>query len=675
MNITVLSVGTGKNNKTEYSQELVRAFEDKGNKVSFAQVPRFIPALDRKMKKLAKGEPDFIVVAEVLGKTCEKDFKKLFAGIIYRGERLSQEVNDVIAQHKSLQINEDKPKVKRTLPDKIKRLFDTPDEEIPKVKYNRKKVQIFTLEAEDKTAYTFNYMGVKTLVLQKGISAEFIPQLVESAQARFEENSEQFPDGYRLIPREYSLLNFAQRNIPQKRDTGNEKIRKSVAILAMLVFVASAGLFIYNRYVLPIQNDAIQSDIQTIFYEDEDSGGKEAEIKKRNWAKIKKINKEIVGWINIDYTKIDYPILQHKGDNADSQYYLYRNYKQQSSGFGSIFLDYRSTKGMNSKNVIIHGHHMDDGSMFAGLMKYGTRGGGDTSFYKKSPIIKISTPKGTETYKIFSVFKSNVNPAQGEYFDFYCGSFESDAQFMNYVYNLRIRSLLNCPVSVNEDDQILTLVTCSYEFEDFRTAVVARKCRKGESTEVDVNRVSMNHQAIWPQCYYSRYGSSRPAISTFQTALKENKIDWYDGDFKLKGNEELPTTVTEPATEKEVKVYTVKVYNRGKLIRVKSVKEGKAVKLPKIKKTYTKGKYKYTFKGWRSSKGANYKNVQKNMSVAAEYKKTKISVSKPKPTKATKPTKPKATKPKATKPTQKPTKPVETTAPTETVEQATDAEE
>ena len=93
---------------------------------------------------------------------------------------------------------------------------------------------------------------------------------------------------------------------------------------------------------------------------------------------------------------------------------------------------------------------MEDGTMFGDLMKYG-RYSGNLGFYKKSPTVKLSSPSGgTNTYKIISVFKSNVNPAQGEYFDFYCAKFKSKAQFMNYIYNLRIRSLIDCPVNVNE---------------------------------------------------------------------------------------------------------------------------------------------------------------------------------------------------------------------------------
>ncbi len=670
MNIRVLSITLkpNKNDKTEYSKALEKAFADKGNNVDLKEIRGIIPLVELEMKKALQEKVDFIVVANALGENCEKEFRRLFAGIIHRGEAKVQE-KPYVKPEKSIKEKLENIKASvKAVPQKMKNLTkkDKKPAEISEIPYNKKKTQIFSLEtgADSKNAYTFSYRGTKVLVLPEGMEVNNTPDLLLKAKEKFKENKEKFPNGYRLIPKTYKVLTFTQRHFPQRFDTFEEKVRKSVMLGALCVFFVAGYLLVYNLYVLPMQNDAIQSDIQTIFYQTEtDAKGNTKVAKEKNWKKLQKINSDIKGWIKIDDTKIDYPVLQCKSDSIENQFYLFHDYKKNRSNFGSIFIDYRSKKGMSSKNIVLHGHHMMDGSMFGDLMKYGGRGGGNLSFYKKSPTVQISTPKGgTETYKIISVFKSNVDPAQGEYFDFYCGSFKSDAQFMNYVYNLRIRSLINCPVTVNEDDQIISLVTCSYEFKGFRTVVVARKCRKGESQNVDVNSATLNNSAIWPQCYYSRSGGSRPAISTFKEALKDKKINWYDGESKLKGSEELPTTVTETtepttqATEKVTKPkvvkYTVKIYNRGKLISTQKIKKGGKVKLPKISRTYISGKYRYTFKGWKITKGRSVKKVNGNMNVVAKYKKTKLKI--PKPTKPAKPT---------VKPTVKPTeakKPVAT---------------
>ena len=93
-------------------------------------------------------------------------------------------------------------------------------------------------------------------------------------------------------------------------------------------------------------------------------------------------------------------------------------------------------------------------------------------------------------YKIISVFKTNTLSSQGEFFNYLrCCDFQNDKDFMNYVYNVRIRSLINCPVTVNEDDELITLSTCSYEFTNFRTVVVARKVRIGEEAKVAIRNI------------------------------------------------------------------------------------------------------------------------------------------------------------------------------------------
>lgn len=228
-----------------------------------------------------------------------------------------------------------------------------------------------------------------------------------------------------------------------------------------------------------------------IYHSESSEGGGETPSKGDDnsikWDELKKINKEIVGWIQIKDTKIDYPVLWHKGDDITDQFYLNHNYKGDYDSYGCIFLDYRCTKGMDSKNIVLHGHHMNDGSMFGELMNYGGTEA-DMDFYKKHATIKFDTPQGDGVYKIISVYKTNTLSAHGEFFNYMVGNFQNDKDFMNYVYNVRIRSLINCPVDVNEDDELLTLSTCSYEYTNFRTVVVARRVRIGEDSKVDVKK-------------------------------------------------------------------------------------------------------------------------------------------------------------------------------------------
>ena len=545
MNILVLSLTKKlrKPDKTEYLDKF-EALKSDSRSVEVKEIFDNAVLLEHELKKAAKAKPDLIIVSGRLKN--ENAFRQRFAFIIRNAERKIQSV----------------PKAK-------KKGFRKKGEEIKTVSYSRKKTHVFTLETDAKPAYTFNLGGIPLLSVDKKLSGKELSRLIDRVGTVFEENSEAYPDGYSEIQKSKRVLTFFERHFPIRSDSHNEKIRKSAMLAALCVFVVAAYIFVNNMFIIPMHNSAIISDIQTIFYEgtDSKSGSDKNKIAERNWNKLEKINKEIVGWVKINNTKIDYPILWHKEDTADSQYYLWRNYNQEyyQGGTTSIFMDWRSKKGMNSRNVILHGHHMEDGSMFTDLLKYGSTSG-NLEFYKKSPVVYISTKKGgTVPYKIISVFKSNVDSSLGEYFDFYCGSFKNDAQYLNYIYNLRIRSLINCPVSVNEKDQLLSLVTCSYEFGDgsnFRTCIVARKCRKGESAEVDTGSASLNKNAVWPQCYYSRYGGTRPTVSTFRTEYKKGKLSWYDGNYSGKGSEQLPTSYTiptEPPTETPLPAETPRI--------------------------------------------------------------------------------------------------------------------
>ena len=101
--------------------------------------------------------------------------------------------------------------------------------------------------------------------------------------------------------------------------------------------------------------------------------------------------------------------------------------------------------------------------------------------------------------------------------------------FLNFIYQLRIRSIYNIDaVDINENDQIITLSTCSYEVKNYRTVIVARKLREGEDPFVDVDRVTLNTEPLYPSTWYYRYGGKAPKLTqTFEEALENGEIKWY----------------------------------------------------------------------------------------------------------------------------------------------------
>lgn len=293
-----------------------------------------------------------------------------------------------------------------------------------------------------------------------------------------------------------------------------EKNQKKIKIYNFIIFIAIMAVLISGYFLIkffylePKQNEETNEDIRGIYYSREN--------KEESFDELRKINKDIIGWIKIENTPIDYPVLE-------SANYLYKNYKGEYSRYGSIFTDNSSKLENNPQNIILHGHHMNNGSMFASICDFA-----DLTFYKANPTFKFDTIYEKGNWKIISVFKTNTDPAHGEVFDYFISDFgNSKDNFLEYIYQVRLRSIIDTPVDINEDDKIVTLSTCSYELKDFRTVVIARKVRENEDENVDTSQAKYNAKVLYPDAYYKKFGGSKPEVTNFKTALKEGKINWY----------------------------------------------------------------------------------------------------------------------------------------------------
>ena len=243
------------------------------------------------------------------------------------------------------------------------------------------------------------------------------------------------------------------------------------------------------------------------------------------------VNAEVKGWLNISNingendTKIDYVVMQSSYD--DPEYYLHREWatKEYLKG-GSLFLDKKSSVERNTQNTVIYGHNMtstDD--MFHYLLQYKEK-----DFYDGHPIIRFDTIYRTGDWKVFAVFITNGSNEKEELFNYTRASFKNDRDFLNFVYQLRIRSYYNAEdVDINGNDQILTLSTCSYELDNYRTIVVARKVRDGEDPTVNVENVAINPDPLYPDSFYKQYGGTPPELAAnFDIALDNGEISWYN---------------------------------------------------------------------------------------------------------------------------------------------------
>ena len=228
------------------------------------------------------------------------------------------------------------------------------------------------------------------------------------------------------------------------------------------------------------------------------------------------INEDVKGFIMIPNTNIELPVVQ--SSNGDPEYYLTRGWDREPIKSGSLFLDNRSSVEDKTKNLVIHGHNMKStDNMFHHLLRYK-----DINFLKVNPVFTFDTIYDKGEWKIFAYIITNGSNRKEEFFDYQKSTFKDDSDFLNFIYEMRIRSIYNFDhVDINENDQIITLSTCSYELNDYRTLIVARKVREGEDPTVDPDEISHNPKPLYPETFHSHYGVGVPDLpETFEEALE-----------------------------------------------------------------------------------------------------------------------------------------------------------
>ena len=254
--------------------------------------------------------------------------------------------------------------------------------------------------------------------------------------------------------------------------------KKYIIILSLLIVIlAISSFFMIKGFAENKKEIDIYDDLQEIVIEentDIDTTNVDTEIEKSegessnkyNLENIAKINSDVVGWIKIGNTNIDYPVMQ----NGD--YYLHRNIYKNYSSHGTPYLaEYCNIQ--YSDNLIIYGHHMNDNSMFAQLDNYKKH-----SFYENHKYIKFySYYNGKtieKTYEVAIAFKTVVYSDKG--FKYYNYTNFSDVQELNdFIENCRKLEFYNTGIDINYGDKFITLSTCEYSQKNGRMVVVAKQ--------------------------------------------------------------------------------------------------------------------------------------------------------------------------------------------------------
>ncbi len=321
--------------------------------------------------------------------------------------------------------------------------------------------------------YTHRLRNIKILIEDNIHDIELIEYLKKINKKNAKINGIQFKIDYSKEYLEDNLMNQIHLNTIK------------MCIFIALFFVSSLVVYVFYSNYVSMQNvEDIQKDISSVIAEykenhstnepdediiepiedneinenDSDNSNNDDDNPKENYkpkyirtdiAGLLEINKDTVGWLKVNNTNIDYPVVQAE----DNDYYLKRNFKGEKDNSGWIFMDYRANPTDLSRNTIIFGHNM----YYSGVM-FGTLYKAKYSNWYKNPdnqIIEFDTLYDEYDWQIFSIY---VVPNTDDYL---IANFSSDAKFQEYLDLIINRSIyaFNAPVSTK--DHILTLSTCS----------------------------------------------------------------------------------------------------------------------------------------------------------------------------------------------------------------------
>lgn len=191
---------------------------------------------------------------------------------------------------------------------------------------------------------------------------------------------------------------------------------------------------------------------------------------------LQKENSDIVAWLEIEDTNINYPVLQ----TADNDFYMNHNYKKEWYVGGSLFLDKDFDLLNGSDNYLIYGHRMNDGTMFEDLLKYT-----NLKFYNAHKTIKFTTNDEDALYEILAVFYSRVyyQSEKNVFRYYYFVDAKNESEYNEFVSNAKKTSIYDTGVMAEYGEQLLTLSTCEYSQENGRFVVVAKKIQSGETNK------------------------------------------------------------------------------------------------------------------------------------------------------------------------------------------------
>ncbi len=241
-----------------------------------------------------------------------------------------------------------------------------------------------------------------------------------------------------------------------------KKIFFIVFIILLVGLILTSGIFIYRSLKEEQKQEDIIDEISIIA--DNPENIENEEVKDDiNFEGLYEINSDIIGWIRIEGTGIDYPVMQTK-DRPN--YYFRKNFYKEYSFLGTPYLAEQCDLN-SSDNLIIYGHNIRKHKMFGELENYKSE-----EYYKQHKTIIIYTQEGKTEYEIVSVFKTKAH-SSFEYYKYY--NLQEESKFNTFINKCNELAFYNTEKTAEYGDKLLTLSTCEYSQKNGRLVIVAKK--------------------------------------------------------------------------------------------------------------------------------------------------------------------------------------------------------
>ena len=216
------------------------------------------------------------------------------------------------------------------------------------------------------------------------------------------------------------------------------------------------------------QQAHLYSNLAAVRKQDTQQGTASEPEKQASYQNLYWENTDMVGWIQIEGTSIDYPVMQTP---ADPNYYLKHDFEKRHTDYGCPFMQADCDALAPSDNLILYGHNMKDGSMFADLARYRSK-----DFWQAHKTVRFDTALGGSAYEIFAVIHTTVQADDADAFPFYrFVDAAAPEDFAAYVSACKARALYDTGVSAQYGDKLLTLSTCYNITDNGRWLIIAKR--------------------------------------------------------------------------------------------------------------------------------------------------------------------------------------------------------